>query len=407
MKLSTAITLSCPQKNKAATCQVQALNSEIAQSIDHFSVEEWNALVSEHQSFLKHQYLKANQNHQSNNQYYYVLFHNETGPVGCAAFQVIHIHEGIRLSDAQNFNDRLLNVTKRYFNRQTFKVLICGNAMVTGDYGFHFDQRVPEKVQLASIVKTIDDLKAKSKVDMVLIKDFEESQTHSNLIPIFSQLGYTDLKAQPNMHLQLRPHWNALEDYMADMTSKARTRVKKNIKRGKQIFRKDLTLEEVKASNEQLYGFYRTVADRVEFNLSTAGTDYFVRCKENMGDDFRILAYYLEDRMVGFISLVLSESQVESHFIGFDESVNKPNALYPNILIDQIRFCIEETNTRSISFGRTALEIKSSFGAKPQDLLTVGWAKNPLYNRFIPNFFLNLAESEEWTQRNPFKNIEN
>lgn len=403
MKLSTAITLSCPLEKKEATCTVQALNSEIAHTIDHFSTEEWDKLVDNHQSFLKHAYLKGIQSHQSDNEYFYVRYSNDTGPVGCAVFQLVKVTEGMRIGQEEQLNGKLLNVAKTFFNKQTFRILICGNALVTGNYGFSFDIGIDQKKQIASIIKTIEDIKKKTKVDMVIIKDFENLHAPSNHANTFAQIGYTSLLAQPNMLLELRPNWESFDDYMGDMTSKARTRVKKNIKKGKAIFRKDLSLEEVRENNELIYEYYRTVADRVDFNLSTVGTDYFLKCKETMGDDFRILGYYLENRLVGFISLALSEPQVESHFIGFDQSLNRSNALYPNILIDQIKFTIEETKATSISFGRTALEIKSSFGAEPKDLVTVGWAKNPIYNRFIPKFFANLASNEEWVQRKPFK----
>lgn len=405
MKHSTAITLSCPQK-KATTCTVEALNSEIVSNINHFSAEEWDAQTANHQSFLRHNYLKAIANHQSQNEYFYVLFSNELGPVGCAAFQIVLVKDGMRFPPAQNFGDRLLNSVKSYFNTQTFKMLVCGNALVTGDYGFHFDYSVPKKVQIASLVKTINTINAQTKVDMAMLKDFKVAQgapEEEDLKAVFGNLGYNHLRAQPNMFLPIRPHWENFDTYLADMTSKARTRVKKNLKKGKSIFRKDLTLAEVEAENETIYNYYRKVADRVEFNLLTAGADYFIQCKQEMGDNFRVLGYYLEDRLVGFITLVLSPTEIESHFIGFDESLNHEHALYPNILLDQIRFAIEESNVQKISFGRTALEIKSSFGAEPQELISVGWAKNPLYHRFIPRMFANLADSIEWTQRKPFK----
>jgi hypothetical protein len=65
--------------------------------------------------------------------------------------------------------------------------------------------------------------------------------------------------------------------------------------------------------------------------------------------------------------------------------------------------CSIHNGFKRINFGRTAMEIKSSIGAKPEQLF--GWMqhKNTMVNRNL-GFIFNLLEPKaKWIERNPFK----
>jgi hypothetical protein len=65
--------------------------------------------------------------------------------------------------------------------------------------------------------------------------------------------------------------------------------------------------------------------------------------------------------------------------------------------------CSIHNGFKRINFGRTALEIKSSVGAKPEQLY--GWMQhqNKLINRNLEFFFKLLEPEVKWIGRNPFK----
>jgi hypothetical protein len=57
---------------------------------------------------------------------------------------------------------------------------------------------------------------------------------------------------------------------------------------------------------------------------------------------------------------------------------------------------------QSIDLARTAMEIKSTIGAEPQNYQLMVKHLNPITNSIVKRFIQNLRP-KEWTQRKPFK----
>ena len=76
--------------------------------------------------------------------------------------------------------------------------------------------------------------------------------------------------------------------------------------------------------------------------------------------------------------------------------------IYLNMLLDMVKFAIEEQFSRVI-FGRTALEIKSTIGAEPVEIYGLIKHNNFLINLFMKKIFPSLSPQTEWIQRKPFK----
>jgi hypothetical protein len=93
---------------------------------------------------------------------------------------------------------------------------------------------------------------------------------------------------------------------------------------------------------------------------------------------------------------------METYFLGFDDSVQKNKMLYLNMLYDMIAYSINK-GFKEIVFARTALEIKSSVGAKPQKMYGFIEHSNALINLFMPKIFPFLEPNVVWQERNPFK----
>ena len=63
----------------------------------------------------------------------------------------------------------------------------------------------------------------------------------------------------------------------------------------------------------------------------------------------------------------------------------------------------KEKGFKTIVFARTALEIKSSVGAKPVKMYGLITHSNALINHNIARFFNYLEPKTDWQERNPFK----
>jgi hypothetical protein len=58
---------------------------------------------------------------------------------------------------------------------------------------------------------------------------------------------------------------------------------------------------------------------------------------------------------------------------------------------------------KEIIFARTALEIKSSVGAKPHQMFGLIEHSNPILNKLMYKIFPFLEPETIWQERNPFK----
>ena len=72
------------------------------------------------------------------------------------------------------------------------------------------------------------------------------------------------------------------------------------------------------------------------------------------------------------------------------------------MLYDMIAYSINK-GFKEIVFARTALEIKSSVGAKPEKMYGFIKHQNPIIDSKIEKLFGYLEPQIDWKERNPFK----
>jgi hypothetical protein len=144
------------------------------------------------------------------------------------------------------------------------------------------------------------------------------------------------------------------------------------------------------------------VAKNAPFNTFFLAKNHFLTLKEQCGNRFQIFGYFLDEKLVGFHTLLLNDTTLETYFLGYNETIQKENMLYLNMLYNMTAFGIENGFERII-FGRTALEIKSSVGATPVHMSGFIFHTNKLINRFIGTIFTKLEPTLQWQQRHPFK----
>jgi len=72
------------------------------------------------------------------------------------------------------------------------------------------------------------------------------------------------------------------------------------------------------------------------------------------------------------------------------------------MLYDMIAYSINK-NFKEIIFARTALEIKSSVGAKPVKMFGLMDHSSKIVNLYLPRIFKYLEPETVWQERNPFK----
>jgi hypothetical protein len=106
--------------------------------------------------------------------------------------------------------------------------------------------------------------------------------------------------------------------------------------------------------------------------------------------------------LIGFNTLIKNGTDIDTYFLGYDEKFQREKMLYLNMLYDMIGYSINKGYNRII-FARTALEIKSSVGAKPTMMYGLIKHSNPVINLFVSRAFSYFEPKMEWQERKPFK----
>ena len=283
--------------------------------------------------------------------------------------------------------------------------LFLGNNMITGQNGYVFSKEIDFECISEILLQSADEItlyfKQKGvKIHLVSFKDFYENCSVELKKYRFKEIY--EFNTQPNMIFYLDKKWNSAEDYINALSKKYRDQYKRAHKKNDGIVVKNLSFEEVLLHENTIYDLYHYVAKNAPFNTFFLVKNHFSTLKGQCGNRFQIFGYFLNEKLVGFHTLLLNDETLETYFLGYDETIQKENMLYLNMLYNMTEYGIENGFKRII-FGRTALEIKSSIGAKPVNMSGFIFHNNKLINRFIGKIFKNLEPELNWQQRHPFK----
>ena len=161
-------------------------------------------------------------------------------------------------------------------------------------------------------------------------------------------------------------------------------------------------LEDIIFYEDAIYELYFHVAQNAPFNTFFLPKNHFRVFKEQLKDHFLFYGYFLDEQLIGFNTLIKNGEVMDTYFLGYDDTIQREKMLYLNMLYDIIAYSINN-GYKEIVFGRTALEIKSAVGAKPQEAFGFMEHSNTLINKNLERVFSYLEPKTKWQQRNPFK----
>lgn len=338
----------------------------------------------------------------------YVILYKKGIPDGILYFQYkyVKLAESIRfdLSKEQLLINRILNSAKKFIaGLINMPVLICGNSMLTGTYGFHLPEitDAEERLDLISqISNSVNDFLQSSgyKKGLILIKDLNPGlyKEESNL------KNYTRFKVQPDMVVNLPAHWKTMDDYFEDMKSKYRVRARRAFKKCSLIEKRLFSAEEIRLYRNEINGLYKNVSDEAGFNMFVLHEKYFETLKEKLGDKIECTGYFLNGELVGFFTAIHNYHRLDAHFLGYSARHNPDCQIYHNMLYDLIKSGIVK-RVEKVVMSRTALEIKSSVGADPEDLVLYLSHSSDIVNTVVAPVLKLLTPVHHWKERNPFR----
>lgn len=370
--------------------------------------KSWDALVV-HDVFLQSAYLKALEESSPDNiSLYYFGFYKAQELVGITIMQRVelYLNDMFRNEDDSCFQERFKNQISKILKGN---ILVVGNLTHTGQHGIYFD---PDKLSNEEFISTLlqavailkNEIRAvyKKKIRAILLKDYFLTDSIHTTQNLLKSKGFHKLAVQPNMIMKIPDHWSNFDAYIADLHKKYRDRYKSARKKSKSIVTKELDETTILNQSKTLYNLYKNVSNNAKINTFILPENHFYAFKKQLGENFKVFGYYLQGELIGFFTLLKNKKQLETYFLGYDSVHQYKNQLYLNMLYDMAEFGINN-QFESIVYARTAMEIKSSVGAKPRDMVMYLKHTNWLMNTILKYIFKLMNPSNQWQERHPFK----
>ena len=321
----------------------------------------------------------------------------------------IAVSQFLNLNKLESFGDRdkciktaIRNIVFRNFASH---VLIIGNNMLTGQNAYAFANSIDKNKATQALYDATNQLKKifKSKgipIHITTYKDFSSEEIKHFETPAFKK--YYQFSTQPNMVFSIHESWKSEQDYIDSLSKKYRDQYKRSRKKASGIEKRKLNLEEIIRLEDIINDLYFHVAKNAPFNTFFLPKNHFRVFKEIFKEKFLFYGYFIGEKLIGFNTLIKNGEVMDTYFLGYDDSIQRENMLYLNMLYDMIAYSIKK-DFKEIVFARTALEIKSSVGAKPIKMYGLISHTNPLVNPYMSIIFKYLEPKTIWQQRNPFK----
>ena len=364
----------------------------------------WGSVVESSNRFLCLDYLAAlEESHDIGLELRYVLFMCGEEPIGAAAFQITHF-----TTSGDAYSNPLLkginSIAKFFRSRHIHNILICGNAIATGEHGFTFKKGIGDKRISLLIVGAMNQIakvekRRGRKICAMVAKDFYPNS--DGVVDEMSKMRFKKFQVDHNMVMPLLPEWKTFEDYLEAMNTKFRTKAKSALKRSSELKVQEWTPESLMGILPQLELLYDNVYQKADFRLGKLNVNTLPLLIRHLATNFTLKTYSLNDEIIGFMTAMRCGEVLEAHIIGLNYDSNRNYAVYQRMLYDYVELGIQ-SECKRIVFGRTAAEIKSSIGALPVDL-TCGF----LHQRWISNALLSLllqyVKPSEYPHRDPYK----
>jgi hypothetical protein len=374
--------------------------------------DDWDVVTSGKTTFLEREYLSVVEGGEyARLMCRYAVVYHRRKPCGVIYFQIVdfkaEVFGDLLSQQVETIRSRRMNLFERYIDSNRNEVLMrlftCGNNLVSGKYGFLFSPSVPQE-EAHELLLEITDLVSKEEklrgtISAILLKDFDRPLEPAAL---FRAEKYAPFFVEPNMIVNIPPGISSLQEYTELFSKKYRNRAKTIFRNGADLELRELNLEEIRRHEARIYELYEEIFSRAKFKLIKLPKNYFSAVKAIYPERFIVKGLFYEDRLQAFgSSFVMGEDTLEAHYIGFDYSLNTRFDLYQNLLYLMISEGIRH-GLGKVDLGRTAAEIKTTVGARAEDLICYIRPQNTI-SRIIQKPFISFLQPAEWTPRNPFR----
>jgi len=375
------------------------LQSKIFKTVDTIPQDYWDSVNCCTNIYYSPEFLRAFEFANTDIEFNYIFILKGNEAVAFANTQIVTI--GVEtITKNITMSAKIRSLINTLFCNNHLRVLFCGNVFLSGEYGTFLkdgEDKIETFKAIADGVKHLT--KVTKKLNSVFVKDFENESLY--ITDHLKSYDYAAMQVEPNMIITLKPEWHSFDDYKNVLKSKYRVKANKADSKSEVLEAHFFSEEAIETHKDQLQKLYLNTIDNADFNAQILNLDTYINLKKTFKEKFFVKGYFLEGKLVGFLSAMQNDRHLDAHFIGIDYSNNKKFAIYPRILNDYVRLGIE-TKSDQINLGRTASEIKSTLGAEPKALTCYCKHKKYIPNQILKPFIKNV-HIKSFKQHSPFK----
>ncbi|GEM_PF-6678531 len=217
--------------------------------------------------------------------------------------------------------------------------------------------------------------------------------------------GSSDWKyfpVEPLMRLDISSKWGSFDDYYSSLRSRYRKKVRRVLRASSSIQVEELKLKDIERHGEQTWSFLQDLLDEIPYISVQPKPNTLAILKRELGQDYHVLGFFMEEKLVGFLSATQLNGTTEGHLIGYDRQVNEEFSLYKFMLTALVARAISAGSKR-LYFGRTASISKINLGALPEPSGTWFHLTNPFARKMMPLVYNLLYKQDQSEERNVFK----
>ncbi|WP_282043803.1 hypothetical protein [Winogradskyella flava] len=374
------------------------LNSEVYKAVDKIPQRYWESLNCPSNIYYSPEFLRAFELSNTDIDFNYIFILKNDEAVAFANTQIVTV--GVEtITKNIKMSSKIRQIVNSMFCNNSIKVLFCGNVFLSGEYGTFLKDGEPKIETFKAIAKAVKKLYRCKRLHTIFVKDFEDESLY--ITDHLKSFDYASMHVEPNMIISLKAEWQSFEDYTEALKSKYRVKANRADTKSNHLDAKIFTEEDIICHKDGLQALYQNTIDNADFNAQILNLDTYIHLKNTFKDKFIVKGYFLESKLVGFLSAMQNDTHLDAHFIGIDYSKNKEYAIYPRILNDYVRLGIKTKSTQ-INLGRTASEIKSTLGAQPKTLTCYCKHKHYLLNQILKPFIKNV-QIKSFKEHRPFK----
>lgn len=378
-------------------------NRKIVESVHEIPAEDWNKVVGDRNIYLSLGYLSALEDALCDQlKFRYAISYTDSGEPALVAVYQLVVFVDKRRQYSQDLCKLSYHIHKKIADVFTINVLVCGNVFCDGENGFLSrlitnDQAMDEVGGITESLKTEPAIKEKSSI--TLFKEFwPDSTSYSDRL---KRLSYRDFMIDVNMVLKYHENWKTMDDYLASMKTKFRTRAKSVYSKSKELELKDFSTEDIEGNAERIEHLFSNVLDKSDFSFGQLNAQAFANFKRNLEDKFSFRGAWLNDELVGFSTALFNGDVIEANFVGLDYDLNKEHSVYQRFLYDYVEQGLNR-GLKELQLGRTAELVKSQIGALPTNMKLYAKHRKSVSNLLLKPIIQSISPSE-FELRVPFK----